>query len=90
MLARTGFFFQRYYMYGQLKRNELSYLLNLKKEKKEIFIFVKFMKLNTILSSFKGPFWRKAQIVPHCTCIVEQCKVLVLQIILIFFFLKSV
>lgn len=30
------------------------------------------MKLNTILSSFKGPFWRKAQIVPHCTCIVEQ------------------
>lgn len=30
------------------------------------------MKLNTTLSSFKGPFWRKAQIVPHCTCIVEQ------------------
>lgn len=74
MLARTGFFFQRYYMYGQLKRNELSYLLNLKKKKKKkiYLFFVKLMKLNTILSSFKGPFWRKAQIVPHCTCIVEQ------------------
>lgn len=69
MLARNGFFFSKILHVLPIKKELVILLFKFKRRKIYLF-FVQFMKLNSILSSFKGPFWRKAQILPHC--IVEQ------------------